>query len=184
MLAHATIQVLREQSALFDRAVAFPGRPRERLVALSEAEESFFRAHPYHYRALQVVRTAAQLAKAGAEAHGVLRRCETHLTVLLTQVILDAVHEGDLTLRSPQRPEELAFTLWALAFGTRALMDTVVATSLLGISDGFRTSREVADVLLDALGWEPLTSEWDYEKTRQRIREDVFPAECCRPPDA
>jgi hypothetical protein len=184
MLAHATIQVLREQSALFDRAVTFRGRPRERLVALSEAEELFFRLHRFHYRALQVVRTAAQLTRAGAEGHGVLRRCETHLAGLLTRVILDAVGEGDLTLSSPRRAEEVAFTLWALAFGTRALMDTMVATSLLGIADGFRTARDAADLLLDALGWRPLTSEWDYEQTRQRIRAEVFPDEWRRAPAA
>ncbi len=177
MLAQSTIQVLREQSALFDRAVTFRGRPRERLVALSEAEEIFFRLHRYHYRALQVIRTAAELAKAGAGGRVVLRRCETHLTGLLTGVILDAVREGDLTLVSPRRGEEIAFTLWALAFGTRALMDTMVATALLGIDDGFRTARDAADLLLDALGWQPLASEWDYEKTRRRIREDVFPDE-------
>jgi hypothetical protein len=177
MLVQATIQILREQSALFDRAVTFRGRPRERLVALSEAEEIFFRLHRYHYRALQVIRTAAELAKAGAEGRVVLRRCETHLTGLLTGVILDAVREGDLTLVTPRRAEEVAFTLWALAFGTRALMDTMVATALLGISDGFRTARDAAELLLDALGWQPLASQWDYEQTRQRIRAEVFPDE-------
>ena len=177
MLVTKTLQVLSEQARLFDRAMTFDGRPRERLVALGEAEELCYRLYPVHYRSLQVIRAASQVARASAPRPDALQRCESHLIGLLSDVMLEGVHAGDLHLAAPRRPEEVAFTLWALAFGARALMHTAVAASQLNIADGFRTARDAADMLLDALNWQPLASEWDYELTRTRIRREVFPDE-------
>jgi len=187
MWAKDTLQALGRQTELFDRAASFLGRPRERIVALSEAEEVFFRLHPYHYRALQLIRVASQVAKTAARQRDVLRKCESRLISLLMRVIHDAVQVGDLELAGPRRPDELAFTLWALAFGTRALMDTAVATVQLGVKDGFEVSRRATSVLLDAMGWQPLSTEYDYEKTRERIRLELFGEEWRRleaPPPA
>jgi len=94
---------------------------------------------------------------------------------LLTEIIADAVRRGDLTLGGERRPADLAFILWSLAFGARALMNTQVAIMQLGIRDGFATARGFADDLMDALGWRPLTTEWDYGATRARIQRELFP---------
>ncbi len=184
MLLEATIRALSEQARLFEKAATFPGRPRERIVALSEAEDVFFRLHPYHYRAMQVIRVASQLSKAATRRRDVLRKCENRLVSLLMNVIGDAVRVGDLRFAGLRRPEELAFTLWALAFGTRALTDTAVTTAHLGIQDGLETSRAVVHTLLDALGWQPLSNEWDYDRTRERVRAELFAEELRRIPEA
>jgi hypothetical protein len=177
MLVETTIEALSKQAQLFDKASSFRGRPRERIVALSEAEELFFRLHPYHYRAMQVIRVASQLGKSVARRRDVLRKCESRLISLLTKTITDAIGVGDLRLAGSWRAGELAFVLWALAFGTRALMDTSVATAQLGVRDGFRASRDAANALLDALNWQPLSTHWDYEQTRERIRAELFAGE-------
>lgn len=173
MLVHTTLRALNVLTDLFERAAAFDGRPRERLLALVEAEEMFFRLHPYHYRALQLIRIAAQFARPPGRRDS-LARCESRRIALLTTVITDGVRCGDLVLGVERRPEDLAFILWSLAFGSRALMNTQVALSQLGIHDGFETARGFADLLMDALGWRPLTGEWDYERTRARVRSELF----------
>jgi len=147
------------------------------MVALWEADELFFRLHPYHYRALQIVRVASQLGKAGGRRPEATRGCESRVIGVLTEVIQDAVRRSDLALHGPQRPEELAFTVWALVFGTRALMSTAIATRQLGILDGYDTATTAGALMFDALGWAPLSSEWDYEVTRRRVRAEVFAAE-------
>jgi hypothetical protein len=177
MLAEVTLKSLCKQIELFERAAAYDDRPRIRLVALGEAEELYYRLYPHHYRALQTIRIASQLARPSRRRDEPLRQCESTLISLLVKIILDGVKTEDLQLRSPQRPEELAFTIWILAFGTRALMDTTVARSQLGIDDGFRVTRESTDLLLDALGWQPVSSEWDFNVTRERIRRDLFSQE-------
>jgi hypothetical protein len=173
MLVQKTLRALNVLTDLFERAASFEGRPRERLMAVVEAEEQFFRLHPYHYRALQLVRVASQLAHP-AERRDSLARCESRRMALLTGIIGDAARCGDLVLQAERRPADLAFILWSLAFGTRALMNTQVATTQLGIRDGFETAREFADELMDTLGWRPLSTEWDYGAVRLRIQHELF----------
>lgn len=177
MLADVTLRSLCKQIELFERAAAYDGRPRERIVALGEAEELYFRLFPHHYRALQTIRLASQLGRIAADRSDPVAQCESRLLSLLVSAILDGVQTGDLKLRQDQNSGELAFTIWVLAFGARALMDTKVATRQLGVENGFRVARQATEMLLDALGWQPLSSEWDYDRTRDRIREVLFPAE-------
>jgi hypothetical protein len=56
-------------------------------------------------------------------------------------------------------------------------MGTTVARRQLGIEDGYAVSYETADLLFDALGWYPLSLEWDYAHTRQRVRTELFATE-------
>lgn len=165
------------QAELFERAAGYPGSPREKVVAMGEAEELFFRLCPHHYRALQTIRVAGHLGRMVNGAESPIQACESQLIALLMRIILQAVKSGDLRLRGQQRPPELAFTLWSLAFGTRALMDTGVATRQLGIRDGFRVARDACELLLDALNWRPLSSDCDYGQVRARIRETLFVSE-------
>lgn len=177
MRAESTIIALGRATALYERAAFFQGRSRERLLALAEADELFFRLYPYHYRSLQLVRVASQLSRGAENSTDHLRRCESRMVALLTGVIGAAQQCGDLVL--PARPQtgELAFSLWALVFGTRALLNTSVATVQLGIHAGFDVTRDTIALLLDSLGWRPLTMEWDYTATQVRIRHELFAQE-------
>jgi hypothetical protein len=177
MHAEQTLQALDRQLERFERAAALPGRPRERIVAMAEAEELFLRLHPYHYRALQLVRVTAQFADSSRRSGDRVSVCESRVVSLVLGIVRQAVREGDLVLVGSPRPEELAFTLWALTFGTRALMETRTAVRQLGICDGFSAARQAATLLLDALGWRPLSCEWDYEQTRRRALTAILQVE-------
>lgn len=175
--AESAFAPLCAQIEFFERAAAFQGTSRERLVALGEAEELYFRLFPHHYRALQTLRVASELGKVIGDQQDPALRCESRLLAIVMRVMKDAIQDGDLEFREGQGPGELAFTLWALSFGMRALMDTRVATRQLGVEDGFKTSRQMTGSLLDALGWRPVSSEWDYDLTRRRVRQELFARE-------
>ncbi|MBN1491266.1 MAG: hypothetical protein JXA69_15240 [Phycisphaerae bacterium] len=174
VLSGGILDSLCKQIELFERANRYNGRSRERVVALGEAEELYFRLYPHHYRALQTIRIASQLGRMASSSEDRVYRCESQLISILMRIILDGLKAGDLNLKHHQRPSELAFTLWSLAFGARALMDTGVATHQLGIEDGFRVARDATELLLDALQWAPLSTEWDYGKTRSGVRKLLF----------
>lgn len=176
MLVQGTIQALGKHEEFFERAAAFPGRARERILALAEADELYFRLYPYYYRALQVVRVATQLHAPFRRRREVLQKCENHAIELMTRIVRDGVRAGDLAL-SGDEPARLAFSMWAFVFGTRALMNTALATRRLGITDGYAVARETAGLLFDGIGWRPFSTEWDYEATRRRIRQEVFATE-------
>jgi hypothetical protein len=177
MLIQATIEALKRRSELYVRAADFDGRPRERMVAMGEADELFFRLYPQHYRSLQLVRVASQLnesQQAQVEKHCA---CENQVVGIISAVVHDAVRAGDLALQGGARPGELAFTMWALAFGARALMNSRTAAAQLGVADGGALMRGHVSMLLDAVGWRPLLDEWDYEGTRRRIQQELFAEE-------
>lgn len=172
MLLQETIQ---ERLRMLEEAATYQGRPRERLVAVSEADELFARLYPQQDRALQAVRTASQLGQIPPQHAEAISQADNRMVGLLMGIIRDAVRSGDLDLPSSLSPEEMAFSLWALGFGVRALMRTRTAWQQSAIMDNCRVGRESLDMLLDSLGWGPLASEFDYEQTRQQVQHLLSP---------
>src|SRR5262245_30500265 len=98
MLANATIRSLERHSELYERAAGFKGSPRERMVALSEADELFFRLNTQHYRGLQLVRVASQLTQSLRPREDLRRNCESNVVRLISDIVHEAVTVGDLCL--------------------------------------------------------------------------------------
>ncbi len=174
MWAASTLRSLRRRVEMIERAAGFPGRTRERMIAMVEADDVYFRLHPHHYRALQTVKIASLLGRSVPNREDAVEKCEKRLIILLSDVIGEGLKVGDLWLGRARSPGELAFTVWALAFGTRSLMDTKAAIWRVSAEEGIRLARETTDVLLDAIGWEPFSHQWDYAVTRERIAEEML----------
>lgn len=173
MLINQSWQAIDVQAGLYERAALWKGPSRERLAALAEADEVFFRLHPTHYRTLQLVRVASQLGGTSAHAAGSGGgRCIplTHISA----VIGDAMARGELTLRTAISGGELTFVLWSLAFGTRALMDTAAARARLRVRQPVAATYAALDAMLDALGWRPYSTDHAYPRVRRRIRTELF----------
>ena len=56
-------------------------------------------------------------------------------------------------------------------------MNTAVATTQLGTTDGFEMVRDVSNLMFDSIQWHPLSTDWNYNETRQRNRKQVFSEE-------
>jgi hypothetical protein len=181
MLHDNAIRIVQAQSTFFDRAVTFIGRPRERLVALMEAERICVLLYPYHYRSLQLIRIATDPSLAGERYRKTLENCESNLLFQLRGIIRDAMMLGDLDSHEIPAPGELSEALWACAFRTHTLMNLAIPTPQTGAS-GFLNHFGTATTLLDGIGWSPLSREWDYEATRDRVRREVFAEELARLP--
>ena len=177
MLEKETLEALARQIELFERAAAYPGHPREKIVALGEAEEVYFRLHPRHYLTQQTIRMASQIGQIVRTGEDPLGLCDRRLISLLMQITLAAIRETGPQLKSHRRPTELVFTLWSLASGARALMGTGVINRQFGAESAFNVSRDASEMLLDALGWAPLSHEWNYSETRERVRRELFEKE-------
>lgn len=162
-----------EQARLLDRAAAFAGRPRERIVALMDAEEAACRVG--HCRSLprRVVGDPSQDGQTTVGSDGGMHGCEKGVVSLLIDVILDAVRAGDLRFPEDHGPTEKALAACVLAMGIGMLMETAAAVDGLA-TDGFQAVRDAVDEFLDAQGWRPLSTEWDYDKTRDRVRAEIL----------
>jgi AcrR family transcriptional regulator len=73
--------------------------------------------------------------------------------------------------------EQLPFGLWAITDGGYATILRDIPLYEIGIRDPFTAVIRTCEVLGDGYGWRPLTSEWDYAQTRQRLRDTIFAEE-------
>ena len=168
------IQNVEKQVGLFERAALFRGRSRERLSAIAEAFEIFVQLYPQHFQITQIIFNASIRDKTSAERQAHLQRSSDRLTATMTGIIRDAIAQGDLQLPPWSSPEILTFGLWSMAFGAHVLMAADKPHDALGIEEAREALYSNYHALLDGLGWRPLTRDWDYQKTFERIRREVF----------
>jgi len=66
------------------------------------------------------------------------------------------------------------FASWAMSFGTNSLL--AVATNLETIQrlEMDNTLLVNVSLLMDGMGWQPLSTEFDYQQTWQRIGREIF----------
>ena len=177
VLAAMVLQTIAKRGELFNRAATFQGNPRERLLAISVAEDIFFNLYPDHIRTLQIVRVSSILKKASVERQLALRSVETRNLDLVTGMIRDAISRGDLAVSDGAHPVELAFGLWGMIFGSRAIMTSDIDLDEIGIPDPSGSLRRNLNAMLDGFGWKPLSTEFDYGPVRDRVRSELFARE-------
>ena len=160
---------------LFERASAFRGRPRERIVAIGEAVAHFAMTYPSHFKTEHIIHTSSVRSKCSDENQLRLATCEAKCPQIAAGIVRDAVSQGDLVLPKGVSVEQLIFGLWAMYFGGLFLISSDVDLERKGgVTAPMDALRRGAGALLDGYGWKPLSSEWDYDATRKRIAQEVI----------
>ncbi len=160
---------LTDRLALFRRAAAFPGRPRERIVAVGVASEFFVRLYPHHFRLEQVLRLSSVWEKTSPERRQFMHHCESQCVGCVSGIVRDAMASGDLTLPDGATPEQLVFGLWSMSFGAQTILASSTSLVDIGIGEPHRALALNQARLLDGYHWRPLSTEFDYEVTAERI---------------
>lgn len=168
------VQTTEKRTELFERAAAFRGRARERFLAIGVAAELFFRLYPDHFKLEQIIRSASIWEKTSEERRGVMRMCESRCTSIVGGVMRDAISQGDLTLPDGTCVEDFVFGVWSMAYGAFSIIATSDQLTQLGIADPFAAFRLNVTQLIDGLGWRPLSADYDFNATMDRIQSEVF----------
>src|SRR5262245_38296319 len=160
---------------LFERASAFRGRPRERLVAIGEAVAHFATAYPSHFKTEHIIHTSSVRSKCSEENQMRLATCEAKCPQIAQGIVRDAISQGDLVLPKEMTVENLVFSLWAMYFGGLFLMSADIDIERRGgVTEPMQALRRAAGALMDGYAWKPLSSEWDYDATRRRVAQEVL----------
>lgn len=170
-------QTKEERIGLFERAALFSGRPRERMVAIGVADRLFVNLYPQHAATEQLTHAASIQDKAAQERLRAMYSCDLRCYQAMVGVIRDGIAAGDLTLADGHPPDELAFGLMSLAFGSQFLGATALHADIFRIDDPDAALWVNLMALLDGHGWRPLSSEHDYDDTIRRVMAEVFSAE-------
>lgn len=175
ILMALSIQVMEKRCELFHRGALFKGRPRERIMAMGMGDELFARLFPDDLRSCLMMRMASIREKTSIERQVRLKSLEQRCMNIFAGIARDGIAQGDLPAES--NPETLCFSLWSISFGVYTLMKTDIPLSELGIEDPYEALNQSCHSLLDGYRWKPLSTDWDYEKSLERVRKEIFPHE-------
>jgi AcrR family transcriptional regulator len=164
-----------QRVALFDRARAYNGRPRERMLALGFADELFARLHPHYFHSETIVRMADLGDRATAERLGAFCCQDGVIGGWVCDIVREAEQAGDIVLKPPTTAGSVAFGVFALAIGTHESMTKLPhMLTTFDVGDPFAVMNQNIQHFLDGLGWKPLFSEWDYAQTRRKVAREIF----------
>ena len=162
---------------LFNRAIAFEGKPREKILALNFAYQLYGRLQPTLSLAVLTARTPAFAEKTSPERSALMQQTDMRITLRVYAVFQDAIRAGDLTLNDDLTVEAVSFMCWAQAFGSSALMGTARDLTAVSRISSLNIPLLSAGVMLDGLGFRPLSTEWDYSQSWERIGRECFAQE-------
>ena len=161
-----------KQIAYMERALTFEGRPREILHGIQSLNSGVL---------FESVRDAVLLyttrirSFAVAERRKLLDTYEERRIEIIAQIVRDAVAIGDLELPFRTNEYELQITIMSTQLGGLVLQESdspVVEKwfKKINFSHGM-----FGRIILDGIGWRPLSSEIRYSETVKRFYKEVFP---------
>ena len=165
---------LEQRADLFEKAMQFKGSTRERIRAICCACCEFATAHPEYFSADLMLKSASFWDKASEERQEDHRLQAGRCWRIVQQIIIEAQAVGDLP-KDRVRPEEATFALISCTVGSHIMATEGDLRVMAGITDMMATVRRNGDLMCDGLGWKPLSHEFDYAATDQRVVKEIFP---------
>jgi AcrR family transcriptional regulator len=156
---------------LMDRVVRMPGRPRERFVAAGEVVRV---VSPRYTRGEMLIYLDSIREKVREEFCERMFAYEGALFTKVTGIVTEAIGAGDLVLPAGLGVQDFTYVHWANIYGAMCISNSGAPLRELGVGDSSRALKAFGRTYLDALGWRPLSTEFDYRQTMRRIYEDVI----------
>ena len=180
LLSALTERTASERVKLFQRAATFRGTSRERVAAVGLSLDLFAALYPTHFAIEQIVTAELIRSKTSDQRRDSLQSKEVACMQIVTGIVRDAIASGDLVLPEEASPEGLVFGMWMVTYGGLSIAAAKPELEHLDLGDPFELLRRTQNAVLDGYGWKPLSDEWDYEASRRRAMEEVFPDEAHR----
>ena len=166
-----------QQRLLVERAATFRGHSRERMVAVGEATSLFAHLHSEDSRIFQLINAEAITQKASDKFLWPLKTSAHRTVSILNGIVRDAIARGDLVLPAQATPEELTYQVWLLGESSKAALSSWLPPSEMGVGDPLSIMLRHGQLVGDAYGWKPLSTEWDYRETQRTVLREIFPGE-------
>ncbi|NIA16613.1 MAG: TetR family transcriptional regulator [Nitrospiraceae bacterium] len=169
------IRCQRELVKIMSEASRFPGRSRERMMAVGEAFNHYSTRFTDNMRILAVISSQTIIEKTSERQQALAVELDTQMFRILQGIVEDAIVDGDLVMPEGTRPQTLCFGLWVMIDGWTSAVRGSAPLREVDIANPMGELLESAHRMLDGFGWRPLTEEWDYDTTRRRIHATLFP---------
>lgn len=160
--------------SLFRASESFAGCSRERVVAMMECYTRYVEDKPSLHDAAKLIKSPDIVSKLSPEIRHKLDACDQVPYAIVRNIAQQATEAGELLLPAGISIEDVIFGARSMIFGTYALLDLPACYLYLGDHDPIDVTRRNLQCLLDGYGWQPLSSEWDYKKTIQRVHNEIL----------
>jgi len=164
----------KERADLFERALEFQGRSRERISAIGFACCHFAKVYPDYYNVEMMLKSLSFWEKADEVRQHQYAMQGGRCFRAVHRIATDGRQAGDLP-EGKLSSEQIVFGIASLAIGSHIMGRNTHALMLAGIDDPLRALCQNVTVFLDGLNWKPLSSSWDYDAVDRRIKKEVFP---------
>ena len=162
---------------LFYRAIVFDGSLREKAVAIHYAYQLYARLEPTLFMAVLSSKAPGMREKVLPEKLAILDSHEDTINKFSDQMFRSAITNGDLELPSHLSIETLYFSNWAMSFGTNMLVMNAPESQLVNRLNSNTLVLQNISILMDGMNWKPLSKDWNYQKTWQRVEKEIFAKE-------
>ncbi len=159
---------------LFKRALAFDGCSREKAVAVHYAYQLYARLEPTLFMAVLSSKAPGGREKTSAERTQIMDALEFEINNFSDAMFRSAVADGSLHIPQHLSIEILTFSNWAMSFGTNALATSAVEAKAVNRLDPNTLLLQNISIVLDGMNWQPLSKDWDYQKTWKRVETEIF----------
>lgn len=176
LLVALATQRLQEHCALFCKVAAWSAGTRERMFALTVADEYFSRRHPNYSKLMQYVFTEVVWETASEQRREALTDELKPVVAAISGVVEQSVASGDVE-PGVLSTHELMLGPWAVCHGMQSLLQTRGMLDQLAIDAPRHSIYIHSQVLLNGLGWQPVFDVSDQASLKAlvtRIEEELL----------
>lgn len=160
--------------SLMDQVLAMSGNARERFVAAGEVIRV---VSPRYTRGEMLIYMDGIRDKVRPEFCTGMFALEGELFKKGALIVQQAIDAGDLILPPGLTPADFTYVHWANIYGAMCISNSGAPLQGLGVDDPREVAKTFGRTYLDALGWRPLSSEFDYRETMRRIYKELITPE-------
>lgn len=173
LIAALCIDTAEARADMFRKAAGYAGLSRERVMAIGIADAVLIRRHPDHFAVESILDLESVASKITDDRRERWHRIKSATMDVLTGIVRDAIEAGDLSL-PPGLPHcAPLYGLWTQSVGHHRITTHGAPPVFNGI-DLNGVLWQNYSRLLDGYGWKPLSTDWDYGASAQRIGMEVF----------
>ncbi len=175
LLTGICCQGMRILTDLFSKAGTFAGSTRERIMAQNLAYLLYALLYPTRFLLVISVMSPTLFERTSERRREEIQTLETELLGTVLTIVDESIANGDFTLPVHMNRKQVAFANWSTSFGTIALLsnDTESCECRRGLSIGCELFNSI-NLILDGLGWKPLSSEIDSAALIQQLLSEIF----------
>ncbi len=177
LLVAVSNEGLKDLRGLFKKLLPFKGNTREQILGFQLAYLYFSKLYPSQFLCILTVKNPSVLGKTSEHRKLEQISLEIELENQALEIINQAIENQELKETENRKVKQISFANWSQTFGSLVLVNS--AGALVGLQ-GVDISNDFfqnAFVLNDGFEWHPLSKDFNYFDSIERLKQEIFPTE-------